>query len=422
MILSLVAAPVGAASLEGVVEVRFNVVKSSFESTEYSTFKYPVANGIQSDSMSSVSSGSSVLISPNRFRFDMNDQILSGSVGVYVSFYLYADAPSSIMSPDPDSVRYWNFRHDDVDGNSTYYDQLTPILFNVPDQNELYSYSSGYLLKGRFNIIDDYYPTRNITLINSSATEAFTYSVSSSSSSSQTVYFCVPSISLVIGNSSSELDSLEDIADSLAAQSEVMSQYYGDVMSLLNDLYNRLGDMQSVQELTNTYFATLIPLVESIDGNTAQIHSLLQTQFQFLRTLIATESDDIQAAIAQQTEDLKAYFDTVFAGAVGDMPEKSDDLETSVGDFSSAEQDYQSNASARFDELAASFNGFSGGTLSGITLASTLFTRVWDALGEYSIVYLYPLLLGLCLLLIGRLSRLSGGQSSSEKHRGDSDA
>lgn len=369
-----------------------------------------ISNSVSVQSLGS----SSVYSSVGNLIIDV-DEVINGSLGVYASTFCYANSSVSIVSPSSPSIYAFELSYADGTLQRISSSGLGVSMVRLNgDLNPNYSYGRVMRIKGRIGSIDSISVLHRINIAFSDASYVF-------GSGTGTVYASAPSVSFVSGEAS-DLDALEGIADSIAAQSEIMSAMYADIMSLLNDLYKRLGDMQAVEELTNTYFAQLIPLVNSINTNTANIYSLLQTQFQLLRTLIATESDDIQAAIEKQTQDLKAYFDAVFSGAVGDMPEKSDDLETSVGDFSSAEQDYQSNASARFDELAASFNGFSGGTLSGITLASTLFTRVWNALGEYSIVYLYPLLLGLCLLLIGRLSRLSGGQSSSEKHRGDSDA
>lgn len=345
------------------------------------------------------------------------DSWVSGTLGIYLSVFMSSDNPNTYFQElNPSVVLKYT---DDVGSSvtspvsvSTFVPSVDPNLYPVVSQ--------GYRFKSQVNL-SAYAPVSDYYFLGGNQFRLF--SNESAGQFNALVSYFVPSVSFIVSESPDDLAALEGIADGIAAQSQVLNSMYGDIMALLNDLYARLGSIQQVQEVANSYFSQMIPLLQGINTNTANIYSLLQTQFQLLRTLIATESDDIQAAIDQQTEDLIAYFDTVFSDSVGDMPEKSDDLNTSVGDVSDAESGYQSTATQRFDQLTDTFSGgFSGGILAGVTLAATLFTRVWNALGDYVIVYTWPLFLGLCLVILGRMSRLSGGQSSSEKHRGDSDA
>lgn len=225
----------------------------------------------------------------------------------------------------------------------------------------------------------------------------------------------ITSARLISGRTSAEIEGLENIADQIAAQSQILSAMYGDIMAVLNSMYSRLGDIQAVLELSNTYFQSIVTILQSIDATTVDIYNLLASQFELLISTVNTASSDIQSAIASQTASLIAYFDNVFSGAVGDLPQKSEDLDTSIGNMTESENDYKSNASSKFEEINSAFTGFTGGTLSGITLASTLFTQVWNALGEYSIVYSFPLLFGISLLLIGRLSKFDRAQSGHRK-------
>lgn len=419
---SLLVIPAGAEEFTGPFFISGNSYIDNVWSNQFQlSFPSPV---VGSESFTSVLSSNSVdtqLLSaaPYSFYFDGPDFPVDGSIAIYVSWFVRANFESSfsplLLSSFSTFCRVYL-------EDSSSYEISVPLDFSsfsaphVDGSTE----SLGVRLKGRVNSIDSILDVNRLWFrLQYSGGNA--YNIQKPSGIPGSLSLFVPSAVLITGESST-IDAMEGIADSISQQSQIMSAYYGDIMELLNDLYSRLGDLQAVQETANAYFAQLIPLVNSINTNTANIHSLLQTQFQLLRTLIATESGNIQDAIEQQTQDLIAYFDTVLSGSTGNMPEKSDDLESSVGNVSDAESDYQSTATERFDQLAGAFTGFSGGTLGGVTLAATLFSRVWSALGEYSIVYSWPLLLGLCLVVIGRLSRLSGGQSSSVKNRGDSDA
>lgn len=69
---------------------------------------------------------------------------------------------------------------------------------------------------------------------------------------------------------------------------------------------------------------------------------------------------------------------------------------------------------------ALGFDSFSWGDslVSGFSLFSGIFMDIWRALGGATILFTFPLLLGVALLLIGRISR-SGGRSGSGKGGGD---
>lgn len=345
-----------------------------------------------------------------------------GSLGIYLSYFLETSFPASISTPSLSSYHGdVEFLYSDGAISSVPLPSSSFSTFPIDRVEGGSAVSSGRLIKARINFDSIASVSRVFITLQSDGSNSM-YSVIPDGNEFGSVYLRIPSFVFVSGLSSSVIDDLEGIADSIASQSEILAAMYGDIMSILSDMYNRLGSIESTLNLANIYFSQMIPLLDSISTSNSNIYSLLQSQFQLLRTLIATESGNIQDAIEQQTDDLIAYFDSVFADSVGSVPEKSDDLQTSVDDYDSAESQYQSNAAARFDELVSTFSGFSGGTLSGITLASNLFSRVWNALGSYNIVYLYPLILGMCLVVIGRLGKTSGGQSSAEKHRGDSSA
>lgn len=186
----------------------------------------------------------------------------------------------------------------------------------------------------------------------------------------------------------------------------------GDILAVCNSIYERNGSILEAQQLTNAYFEAIIPVLNSISTNTANIYSLLSQQFSLLISTIESESDDIQTTIDNAVDTLIAYFDNVFSGSVNPaLPGQSEDITSGGNEWGNAEADYQSAASQRFESLVSDFDGYSGGVLGGISLANTLFMRVWDTLGEYQIVYLTPLILALCLVILGRLSRTSMGSS-----------
>lgn len=129
-------------------------------------------------------------------------------------------------------------------------------------------------------------------------------------------------------------------------------------------------------------------------------------------------SDDGKAiinAIDNANRDNQQWLDSNYGEAVGDLPEDTASTDAMIGDLDLKEEAYKNDAFDRFQELSSAFTGFDGDVASGIGLAGTLFSRFFNALGSYKIIYTFPLLLGLALVIIGRLGR-SGGPRSGRDH------
>lgn len=65
-------------------------------------------------------------------------------------------------------------------------------------------------------------------------------------------------------------------------------------------------------------------------------------------------------------------------------------------------------------------DNFSLGILgSGLSLVGNMFTSIWSAFGGWSIMFTFPLVFGISLLVIGRISKSGGKGSSRDKDKGD---
>lgn len=93
-----------------------------------------------------------------------------------------------------------------------------------------------------------------------------------------------------------------------------------------------------------------------------------------------------------------------------------------LNDLDGIESQWAGAMSENFGKLDLGNFTFPSGLVSGFALMSGIFQDLWNSMGEYKILYVFPLFLGIALLLIGRISKFSGGQSSTTKNRGDSDA
>lgn len=336
---------------------------------------------------------------------------VESTVGVYISFFFSGNtsAFSSTGAIQPFTGQYTNDLGNTGTLPSVDIDAFTPSGFTYASQ--------GHSIKAQF-VGSAASPIGNITLIGSNAVSTAPW-YCSAAGTSHTMYLQVPSFRVVGTETSAELDAMEAVADEIAAQSQMMEAMYGEIIALCNAIYTRLGDLQTALDLTNSYCMQMVNLLRSIDSTTSNIYDLLGTQFALLISTIENESSEIQQAITDAEAKLEAYFDAAGSGAVGTLPEDTEAIEGEADDLISDESEYESDASQQFSDILAEFNGFSGGALDGVALATDLFTRVWNTFGEWKVVYSFPLIMGLILLVIGRMSRFSGTMNS--RNNGDKD-
>lgn len=127
------------------------------------------------------------------------------------------------------------------------------------------------------------------------------------------------------------------------------------------------------------------------------------------------DSEAIIGAITDANKDNHDWIDSNLDSAVGDLPDDTTETDDMISDLDGKEEEYKSDALDRFNEVSSTFSGFDGSVGSGIALAGTLFSRFFNALGTYKIIYTFPLLLGLAMVIIGRLGRASIKVESKSK-------
>lgn len=125
--------------------------------------------------------------------------------------------------------------------------------------------------------------------------------------SSNYFYLEIPSFRVVSTASNAELDALEDMASNIAAQNSILSQFYGDIVAVCNQIYNRLGDLQAAQEEANRLFSNVISLLNTTNGKLEAINMAMSTYFELLINQLKQEGIDTRTAIADAEARLELY-------------------------------------------------------------------------------------------------------------------
>lgn len=97
----------------------------------------------------------------------------------------------------------------------------------------------------------------------------------------------------------------------------------------------------------------------------------------------------------------------------------NDNAQDAMNQQDAIESQWTGSMTENFNNLSLSDFSFPVAAVNGFSLISGIFNDLWNAMGDFRIVYVFPLTLGVVLLLIGRLSRTSVKRSSG---RGDDDA
>lgn len=83
------------------------------------------------------------------------------------------------------------------------------------------------------------------------------------------------------------------------------------------------------------------------------------------------------------------------------------DAQDQINDWDSIESQFGSDATDGFNDLDLDNFTYPSDFLVAFSLVSGIFTDLWNCMGDFQIIYLLPLTLGICLLLVGRVSRSS---------------
>ena len=85
----------------------------------------------------------------------------------------------------------------------------------------------------------------------------------------------------------------------------------------------------------------------------------------------------------------------------------TDNAQDQINDWDSIESEFGSDATEGFNGLDLDNFTYPSDFLAAFSLVSGIFTDLWNCMGDFQIIYLLPLTLGICLLLVGRVSRSS---------------
>lgn len=161
----------------------------------------------------------------------------------------------------------------------------------------------------------------------------------------------------------------------------------------VQNIYTTLKSLLSVANEIGIDTDTMVKLLTSINSNVALLQSDVSGIYELLKTALADESAELDKKTEQAAESIMQRTDS--------------------------EQYWSDKNQDNFNALNIDNFSFGDGVVSALGTVGGLFSGLWDALGDGVIVYTFPLMLGVALVLVGRLARSSGKGKGDKSAGGD---
>lgn len=226
-----------------------------------------------------------------------------GISSLYLSFYYYATSTASSQNHAP-SASDFSLRFRDSSTGSYSSSPVTISLF--APSTDVVSKSDGVTVKARYTNSPSS-PIDSVILYNGSSDSSTPSFYLQSVSGSGSYAVMISSFRVVSTATNAELDALEEMASNIAQQSQILSQFYGDIVAVCNQIYQRLGDLQAAQEEANALFANVIKLLNTTNGKLEAINMAMSSYFELLINQLKQEGVDIRTAIADAEARLEVY-------------------------------------------------------------------------------------------------------------------
>lgn len=181
-------------------------------------------------------------------------------------------------------------------------------------------------------------------------------------------------------------------------------------------------------EAIDSVITDILTHVAKIDGNVQSIYSALQSLLSIAKQLKIDTADivkllqSINSSTALLQSDVAGIYDLLknaLADESASLDNKSQSTAEKIMQQSNGEQFWIDKNTENFKALDFDNFSFSNGVVGALSSVGSLFSSVWNALGDAVVLFTFPLMLGIALVLVGRISRHSQ-KSNGDKGKSDS--
>lgn len=194
---------------------------------------------------------------------------------------------------------------------------------------------------------------------------------------------------------------------------------YVSYMPILDNIYCWWDNGTAVDDA----IASILEHVASIDGKMDSVHATLLQIVDQLTELnkdtdtiinLLTSIDTHLTNVDKTTTDIYALLRETLTDESTELTNASKSAAETIMQQQDSEQYWTDKNTDAFQKIDITKFSFSESVLAGLQLVGGIFSNIWNTLDDVSIIYIFPLTLGIALVVIGRIER-SGGKGKKKK-------
>ncbi len=194
---------------------------------------------------------------------------------------------------------------------------------------------------------------------------------------------------------------------------------YVSYMPILDNIYCWWDNGTAVDDV----IASILEHVASIDGKMDTVHATLLQIVDQLTELnkdtdtiinLLTSIDTHLTNVDKTTTDIYSLLRETLTDESTELTNASKSAAETIMQQQDSEQYWTDKNTDAFQKIDITKFSFSASVLAGLQLVGGVFSNIWNTLDDVSIIYIFPLTLGIALVVIGRIER-SGGKGKKKK-------
>ena len=180
----------------------------------------------------------------------------------------------------------------------------------------------------------------------------------------------------------SDNQDLVDVVSDILTQVQHINSTTGDINSKLSSCLSVLNSILTQCKDLNADTDTIITVLNAVKSQLVTLNGKVDNIYTLLKDSLKAES----AAVDKKSQQL------------GDQIMQRVD----------SEQFWADKNTETFNALDMGNFTFGDGVVGALPTVGNLFKSLWDSFGEFTLIFTFPLMLGLALVIVGRISRTSG--------------
>lgn len=176
--------------------------------------------------------------------------------------------------------------------------------------------------------------------------------------------------------------SVVDLVESILAEVQQINATTGDINTKLSSCLSVLNSILSECKALNADTDTIISILNAVKSQLVSLNGKVDNIYTLLKDSLKTES------------------------AVVDK--KSQELGEQIMQRVDSEQYWSDKNTETFNALDMGNFTFGDGVVGALPTVGNLFKGLWDSFGDVTLIFTFPLMLGVALVIVGRISRTSG--------------